>query len=72
MVDDFHGSYEWSQFELGMKRVFPNRPILDIADDDEVFHVLFDLEPGSPDPGLGAFCGVTYEQDGYEPLARYL
>ncbi len=71
MVDDFHGSYEWSQFELGMKRVFPNRPILDIADDDEVFHVLFDLNQKVQIPGLGAFYrGVTYEQDGYEPHWR--
>jgi len=71
MVDDFHGSYEWSQFELGMKRVFPDRPILDIADNDEVFHVLFDLDQKIQIPGLGAYYrGVTYEQDGYEPHWR--
>ena len=71
MVDDFHGSFEWSQFELGMKRVFPDRPILDIADDDEVFHVLFDLDQKIQIPGLGAYYrGVTYEQDGYEPHWR--
>jgi len=40
MVDDFHGSYEWSQFEKGMQQVFPDRPIRYIPDNDEVFHVL--------------------------------
>ena len=71
MVDDFHGTYEWSQFEIGMKRVFPDRPILDIPDDDEVFHVLYDLDSKIQIPGLGAYYrGVTYEQDGYDPHWR--
>ena len=71
MVDDFHGSYEWSQFELGMKQVFPQRPILDIPDNDEVFHVLYDLDSKIQIPGLGAYYrGVTYEQDGYDPHWR--
>jgi len=71
MVDDFHGSYEWSQFEIGMKRVFPDRPILDIPNDDPVFHVLYDLDSKIQIPGLGAFYrGVTYEQDGYDPHWR--
>ena len=71
MVDDFHGSYEWSQFEIGMKQVFPNRPIRDIPDNDEVFHVLYDLDSKIQIHGLGAFYrGVTYEQDGYDPHWR--
>jgi hypothetical protein len=68
MVDDFHGTYEWSQFEISMKRVFPDRPIRNIPDEDEVFHVVYDLDQKTQIPGLGAwYRGVTYEQDGYDP-----
>ena len=31
MADDFHGAYEWQVFERAMKKVFPDRPIVDIA-----------------------------------------
>ena len=71
MVDDFHGSYEWQGFVNSMKRVFPDRPIIDIPADDEVFHVLYDLDQKQQIPGLGAlYRGVTFEQDGIEPHWR--
>lgn len=38
MADDLHGQYEWDLFERTMKMTFPNRPIVDIPDDDPVFH----------------------------------
>ena len=31
MADDFHGTAEWQVFEESMKRVFPDRPIIDNA-----------------------------------------
>jgi len=43
MVDDFHGSQEWEVFLDSMRRVFPDRPVVEIPDDHEVFHVLYDL-----------------------------
>src|SRR5882724_46339 len=30
MVDDFHGSYEWSAFMASLKRIFPDRQVIDI------------------------------------------
>jgi hypothetical protein len=30
MADDFHGRFEWEMFEQSIKRVFPDRPIVDI------------------------------------------
>jgi hypothetical protein len=44
MADDFHGTVEWSVFEESMKRVFPNRPIVDIPDRDPIFHTVYDLD----------------------------
>lgn len=71
MVDDFHGSQQWAGFVAVMQRVFPDRPIRDIPEDDEVFHVLYDLNERIQIPGLAAlYNGVTYEGDGVEPTWR--
>src|SRR5882672_5494430 len=40
MVDDFHGATDWEHFMSGMLMVFPDRPIEDLTDKDEIFHVL--------------------------------
>jgi hypothetical protein len=71
MVDDFHGSDQWAGFVSVMQRVFPDRPIVDIQSDDEVFHVLYDLDERIQIPGLAAlYNGTTYEGDGVEPTWR--
>ena len=71
MVDDFHGSAEWGGFISTLQRVFPDRPIIDIPDDDEVFHVLYDLDQKIQIPGIAPLMrGQTWEQDGYEPHWR--
>jgi len=71
MTDDFHGSRQWANFLESMQRVFPDRPIVDIADNDEVFHVLYDLNQRIQIPGIAALrYGQTYEQDGVVPRWR--
>ncbi len=71
IVDDFHGSYEWAGFMLSMSRVYPDRPVVEIKDADELFHVLYDLNEHPQIPGLGSVLrGVTYEQDGVTPHWR--
>jgi len=71
VVDDFHGSIEWAGFMESLRRVYPDRPVIDIPGDDEVFHVLYDLNDRPQIPGLGSiYRGVTYEQDGYQPHWR--
>lgn len=44
MADDFHGTVEWGVFEEAMKRVFPDRPLVDIPNNDPIFHTVFDLD----------------------------
>lgn len=51
MVDDFHGTLEWQIFEESMRKVFPDRPIVDIPPDDPIFHSLYDIEDLSQIPG---------------------
>ena len=71
MVDDFHGTREWAGFLESMKRVFPDRPILEIPDGDEVLHVLYDLDQRIQIPGISPIMmGRTWEKDGVTPHWR--
>jgi hypothetical protein len=71
MTDDFHGSQEWAGFVESMQRVFPDRPIVEIADTDEVLHVVYDVAERIQIPGIAALrYGVTYERDGTVPHWR--
>ncbi|HWF07166.1 MAG TPA: DUF4159 domain-containing protein [Bryobacteraceae bacterium] len=51
MADDFHGNEERKVFEDSMKLVFPERQIVDIPDDDPVFHLVYDLADRFQVPG---------------------
>jgi hypothetical protein len=67
MVDDFHGTQEWAVFMASMSRIFPDRPIVDIPDNDPIFHVIYDVGQRFQIPGLQyLYSGRTYERDGYE------
>lgn len=71
MVDDFHGVDEWAVFEAGMKRVFPDRPIVDLPDDSPIFHTIYDLDQRYQVPGAQYLrSGVTYEFGGTVPRWR--
>ncbi len=71
MVDDFHGSLEWEGFLQSMRRVYPDRAVVEIPDSSEVWHVLYDLVDKPQIPGIYAVMnGVTYEKDGYTPHWR--
>ncbi len=41
--DSFFGERNWNTFEESLKRIFPDRPIIDMSDDHPIFHVVFDL-----------------------------
>ena len=69
MCDDFHGSEEWEgnnewqTFTDSMTRVFPDRQIEDIPDNDPIFHTLYDLQDRFQVPGAQVFeTGITYEK----------
>jgi Domain of unknown function (DUF4159) len=71
MVDDFHGTADWDRFLTGMRMVFPDRPIEDLKDNDEIFHVLYDIGARFQVPGEQyVSTGRTYEKDGYVPKWR--
>jgi hypothetical protein len=63
MVDDFHGLEQWFNFKEGLNRVFPDRPVVDIPDNDEVLHVLYDLDQRIQIPGIAALmANRTFEE----------
>ena len=71
MVDDFHGTADWENFMTGMRQVFPDRPIEDLENKDEIFHVLYDMDDRFQVPGEQYIrTGRTYEKDGYVPKWR--
>jgi Domain of unknown function (DUF4159) len=58
MVDDFHGdepyhnvASEWQVFLASITKVFPNRPIQDLEDSNEIFHTVYDLNDRFQVPG---------------------
>jgi len=51
MCDDFHGTEEWGVFIASMSRVFPDREIVDIPNDDPIFHSVYDLDDRYQVPG---------------------
>jgi len=71
MCDDFHGTQEWQVFEEGMKRVFPDRPILEIDDADPIFHTIYDLDERYQVPGAQyLYSHKLWEKDGRQPRWR--
>lgn len=71
MVDDFHGSIQWEGFMESMRKVYPDRPVVELPVTDEVFHVLYDLVDRPQIPSIyGAMTGRTWEQDGFTPHWR--
>jgi hypothetical protein len=51
MCDDFWGEDQWANFMESMHRVFPDRPVVDIPNDDPIFHSVYDLTDRYQVPG---------------------
>jgi hypothetical protein len=52
MVDDFWDEYEWAVFQDSIRRVFPDRPIVELGEEHELLHVLYDLNQRTQIPGI--------------------
>jgi hypothetical protein len=63
MADDFHGSLEWEVFNGAMKKVFPERQIVEIPDSDAIFHTVYDLDNRYQIPGA-EHLRLGYKNDG--------
>lgn len=71
MCDDFHGTVEWETFLASMKKVFPDKPIVDLPNGDPIFHTVYDLDDRYQVPGEQfVHTHRTYEKDGFQPRWR--
>jgi len=71
MFDDFHGPIEWDSFEHEIKRVFPDRPIIEVPRDHPVFSAVYKLDGVPQVAGIGSFMqGRTWEKGGFVPHLR--
>jgi hypothetical protein len=69
--DDFHGPIEWANLEREMKRVFPERKIVDLPNSHPIYHCFYQIDEFPQTPGLGSFLqGRTWEKGGYIAALR--
>jgi hypothetical protein len=64
MADDCHGTEEQAYFEKTMKMVFPERELVDIPNDDPIFHTFFNLDDRFQVPGA-EHLRTGHKKDGY-------
>ena len=70
--DSFFGTDEWEGFREGIERILPGAPIEELADNDPIFHTIYDLQERHQ---IGNFRtmmyrGLPYRADGVEPHWR--
>jgi len=54
-------------FTRSLRKVFPDREVVEIPNNDPIFHVLYDLDERFQVPGAQIFYShKTYEQDGFD------
>ena len=71
VFDDFHGPYEWENLANEMRKVFPERPIVDIPTSHPIFACFYRIDRYPQIPGLGSFfSGRTWEKGGFVPHLR--
>ncbi len=66
VVDDFHSEWEWPIFESAIRRVLPDRPIVDIPEGDPLLEIIFPLDKRTQIPGRRHLrgLGMTPQMEG--------
>ena len=62
--DDFHGPIEWANLESELKRVFPDRKIIDLPPTHPIFHCFYQFDSFPQTPGLGILPAGTHVGEG--------
>lgn len=53
MIDDFWGTRQWDNFHSGFSAVFPDREIVELPYDHEIFNIHYELDGPQMIPSLG-------------------
>jgi hypothetical protein len=56
-VDSFYGEDQWDGFAEGVRRIFPDRQIRDLPDDDPIFHTVYRLDGQDSVPHFDEYSG---------------
>jgi len=70
MVDDFHNEREWADFMVGIERILPGHAVVELENDDPIFHTVYDLTQRFRVPGLNVVHGSQIERGGTYPHWR--
>ncbi len=70
LCDSFYGTVEWEGFVEGIRRVFPDRPIVDLPDTHPIFHLVYDLTDRPQIPTWQHLPYGGYRNDGETPYWR--
>jgi hypothetical protein len=71
VIDDFWGSWEWSNFESQIKQVLPEHEIVEIPLDHPIFNTVYTIKEIIQVPAMRNYWnGQTWEQDGIVPHIR--
>jgi len=73
MIDDFWGTSEWADFEQQMKKIFPDRQLVDVPLSHPIFHVFYDIDATMQVPNIAYAYNPgtpTWELDGYQAFVR--
>lgn len=70
MVDDFHGERDWAGFMRGLHMIYPDVQIVELGDNEPIFHTVFNLADRVQVPGQNVVNGPGYEKDGVFPHWR--
>ncbi len=65
MADDFWGPTEWEIFMDSMKKVFPDRQVVELENKEAIFHTVYDLDDRYQVASHGSVMrGVSFKCDG--------
>ena len=72
VIDDFWGTWQWEHFENEIRKVFPDRPIVELTTEHELFNAFYEIKEIIQVPSVARARrgGPTWEQDGYEAHVR--
>lgn len=70
LADSFFGTREWESFMVSMRRVFPDREVVELPDDHAIFNVVYDFTERTQIHNWRTLSRGGYRDDGSEPHWR--
>lgn len=70
LADSFFGTREWECFMLSMRKIFPDRQVIELPDDHALFNVVYDFSERSQIHNWRTLGRGGYRDDGSEPHWR--